>query len=138
MNAKKMSLYRDTLEKIRTELVGDVEKNLKSDQEDAGQGVADIADEATRNNTSLLRQNLGEQDWGKFKLVEEALEKIKAGDYGICGKCEKPIPEARLKVVPYAEYCVACKDEIEKEEETEKHNSNHFTPPMNPKGADPG
>lgn len=133
MNAKKLSLYRDKLDKIRTELVGDVEKNLKSSQEDAGPVVADIADEATRNNTSLLRQNLGEQDWEKFKLVEEALERIEAGDYGICGKCEKLIPEARLKVVPYAQYCVACKDEIEKKEEgTEKRNSDNFMPPVNP------
>lgn len=133
MNAKKLSLYRGKLDEIKIELVGDVEKNLKSSQEDAGPVVADIADEATRNNTSLLRQNLGEQDWEKLKLVEEALERIEAGDYGICGKCEKLIPEARLKVVPYAQYCVACKDEIEKKEEgTEKRNSDNFMPPVNP------
>jgi len=41
--------------------------------------------------------------------IERALAKIEAGNYGLCEKCGKEIPHARLKVLPHAPLCVACK-----------------------------
>jgi DnaK suppressor protein len=41
--------------------------------------------------------------------IERALVKIANGNYGMCEKCGKEIPRARLKVLPHAPLCVACK-----------------------------
>ena len=41
--------------------------------------------------------------------IDRALEKIKNGTYGICERCGEPIMRARLKALPYAALCVACK-----------------------------
>ena len=41
--------------------------------------------------------------------IDRALAKIAAGTYGICERCNQPIPKARLKALPYAALCVACK-----------------------------
>src|SRR5579862_5918442 len=41
--------------------------------------------------------------------IERALVKIEGGNYGLCEKCGKEIPRARLKVLPHAPLCVACK-----------------------------
>jgi len=41
--------------------------------------------------------------------IERALVKIENGTYGLCEKCGKEIPRARLKVLPGAPLCVACK-----------------------------
>ena len=41
--------------------------------------------------------------------IDRALAKIDAGTYGICERCGQPIPKARLKALPYAALCVACK-----------------------------
>jgi DnaK suppressor protein len=41
--------------------------------------------------------------------IDHALTKIYAGTYGICENCGQPIPKARLKALPYARLCVACK-----------------------------
>ena len=40
--------------------------------------------------------------------VSRALTKIDDGTYGRCERCERPIPYARLEVVPYARRCIAC------------------------------
>ena len=40
--------------------------------------------------------------------IQEALSRIKKGEYGICGSCHQPIPEARLKALPWAGFCVRC------------------------------
>ena len=41
--------------------------------------------------------------------IDRALAKITNGTYGICERCNQPIPKARLKALPYAAQCVACK-----------------------------
>ena len=40
--------------------------------------------------------------------IERALAKIEAGTYGLCEKCGREIPKARLRVLPHAPLCVAC------------------------------
>lgn len=40
--------------------------------------------------------------------VDKALEKIKEGTYGVCEVCGKPIPAARLQLVPWATRCAKC------------------------------
>jgi DnaK suppressor protein len=41
--------------------------------------------------------------------IDAALARVDAGTYGLCESCGKPIPEARLEVVPEATLCVSCK-----------------------------
>lgn len=115
MDANKVPKYQSKLEEIRASLVGDVARSLKSSKEDFADVVADINDDATQTYSRQLMLNLGEQDWEKLKQVEEALNNIKKGVYGVCQKCEKSIPEARLNIVPFAKYCVECLSKIEKE-----------------------
>jgi len=47
--------------------------------------------------------------------IEEALKRIEEGNYGICKMCDEPIQEERLKIKPYAKYCIICREIIEKE-----------------------
>ncbi|MER2105942.1 MAG: TraR/DksA C4-type zinc finger protein [Solibacillus sp.] len=38
--------------------------------------------------------------------VNAALEKIGAGTYGVCAKCEEAIPYDRLRAIPYTAFCM--------------------------------
>lgn len=40
--------------------------------------------------------------------VEDALVRIQEGRFGLCEACPKAISRSRLKVLPYARYCVSC------------------------------
>jgi DnaK suppressor protein len=119
MNSKKLPIYESKLQEILKELVGGVEKSIKSGREESVEPAADISDGATQAYSRQLMSDLGEQEWQKLKQVEDALGKIKSGQYGTCNRCEEPIPEARLEIVPFAQYCVQCLSEIEKEKELE-------------------
>ncbi len=46
-----------------------------------------------------------------LERVDEALERLDDGSYGICGDCDAQIPEARLAAVPYADRCLRCESE---------------------------
>lgn len=44
----------------------------------------------------------------KLKDINSALEKIKENKYGKCERCDKEIPEERLKISPEARLCLEC------------------------------
>lgn len=43
--------------------------------------------------------------------IDNALQRIDLGSYGVCATCGEPIPDARLEVMPYAVKCVNCAEE---------------------------
>ena len=114
MNDKKKSSYKDRLLQLKAELVGDIGKTIKtSKEEESTQHIPDDADSASQSYDRQLLLKLGEQGWEKLKLVEEALRKLGSNDFGVCDQCEKSIPEARLDLVPFTQYCVGCLNQIE-------------------------
>ncbi|NQU20844.1 MAG: TraR/DksA C4-type zinc finger protein, partial [Candidatus Nealsonbacteria bacterium] len=48
-----------------------------------------------------------------LEQIEEALERIEDGIYGVCEKCDGKIPKVRLNAIPYAILCVRCASRIE-------------------------
>jgi DnaK suppressor protein len=42
--------------------------------------------------------------------VEQALERIKEGNYGTCKRCGETINPARLAAIPYALLCIKCQE----------------------------
>ena len=114
MNKKKTDKFRSILESIRTKLLGDVEKSNQNVRTSEAEQMADISDDAARTYNRQLEGEIGNQEWQRLKQVDLAIQKIEEGEYGICSQCEEPIPEARLQVVPFTEFCTQCLSEMEK------------------------
>jgi len=53
-------------------------------------------------------QGLADAARSELLHVDDALTRLDEGTYGICTRCGKPIPDARLEVRPFAELCVPC------------------------------
>ena len=119
---------KSKLQDIRAQLLGGIEKTIKtSKDEEFTQLIPDTSDDASRSFSRQMLLNLGEQDCERLIQVEEALHQIDNGGYGTCKLCEDSIPEARLKVVPFAQHCVACLNVIEQDQKNNGHNgSDHL------------
>ncbi|MBM3675807.1 MAG: hypothetical protein FJW88_12855 [Actinobacteria bacterium] len=46
--------------------------------------------------------------------IDRALERMKAGIYGLCVPAGRRISVARLEAIPWAESCVECKQRVER------------------------
>ena len=114
MNETKIASFRTKLEEIRFAIVGEVQEKYKSPQDRLTEQVANIADDAVQSYEHQLMMGLGEKEFEKLRLVEEAIEKLDEGQYGICLECEELISEERLTVLPFASHCVDCLETIEK------------------------
>ena len=69
----------------------------------------DLADQATGNNEVHIQLKLKQTDAKILQAIEEALERILKGTYGICRDCGDPIAEARLHAIPWTRVCITCK-----------------------------
>ncbi len=67
--------------------------------------MADQGTETEKRELSSL--NISRQREILFNIVH-ALKKIQQGHYGICEKCGKLIEKRRLKILPYARFCIKC------------------------------
>ena len=70
--------------------------------EESGEG-------ATANIDRERDLALSAQARAAVEEIDYAIAKIGSGTYGRCEGCGQPIPKARLKALPQARLCVACK-----------------------------
>ena len=75
--------------------------------------TGDDADIASTIDRTLLN-SLGEASAFRLQLIDNALDRIKQGKYGLCLGCGKEIPEPRLDAIPYAALCINCQSKEEK------------------------
>lgn len=114
--------FRERLLQERERIQGDLDGLdreiivLGQGQQDEGGGAGNhIADDATdvmeqERNLALIG-NLRERQHD----IDRALERIEAGSYGLCERCEQPIAEARLEALPFATYCIDCQEIVDRQ-----------------------
>ena len=114
---EKMDEIKAILLKMKEETLQEINKSLRSGSDiPSGEPSGDIYDQASSERDRELELLLGDREREKLHSIDEALLKIKEGEYGICEECDEDIPIGRLKVVPFARYCVKCKADIEKQQ----------------------
>jgi RNA polymerase-binding transcription factor DksA len=63
-----------------------------------------------RDRNSAVVENLRDL----LTEIEHALARLRQGTYGICLGCGRPIHPRRLRAIPYATLCIACKEHEER------------------------
>jgi DnaK suppressor protein len=127
MSKKDLEYFEKLLIEKRRELVAaqsdTSDTETFSNQKDQGGELADYsnhpADAASDYTSMETNFDLAARDGKYLVYIEEALQRIKDGTFGICKICNKLIPKARLEAVPTATKCVNCKEETKKKEREE-------------------
>jgi len=107
------------MEKSLMALKRDIIANLLTSNEDFKEIVEamdpkDLADVASDDIDRKMIEAIGSQELKRLRLIDSALSRVLQGKYGLCIKCSKKIPQARLEAIPYALMCVECKTAEEK------------------------
>lgn len=69
---------------------------------------ADLEDQAIDLEDDEVLEGIGRANQQEIRLLNDALNRITQGSYGICLKCGDDISAARLDAVPYAAICRTC------------------------------
>ena len=110
MDKRKMKTYRDRLLGRREGLFRQVTEAEMSSRERDLEATQDPADMAANAYTKELLISVSANDRRLLELIDEALARIEAGEFGECVNCGEQVQEKRLEAVPWARYCLKCQD----------------------------
>ncbi len=98
---------RDALRQV---LAGDLSQLKELSKQTSG----DVVDAALDSAQDEINSQLAEVESRELALIENALEQMRNGQYGLCEGCNVKIPIARLRALPYATMCIECQREMER------------------------
>lgn len=78
------------------------------DAELEGHDTKDWDDLALEREADEVLEGLGLSGQQEIRMINAALARIEAGEFGICTKCGNEISDERLDAVPFTPFCRVC------------------------------
>ena len=101
---------------LRELLVHDLQAIEEAEARDAADlppVATHLADLGSDRAAADLTLGCREASWAKIREIDEALERIRDGSFGLCDDCGEVISRARLEAIPYARQCLECRKKEE-------------------------
>jgi len=97
---------------VQSQAFGADEREATGELTRVDQHPADTADFSFQRELSDTQQRILQQE---EEQVRQAIDRARAGQYGICASCGNPIGRERLKARPEATLCIECQARHEEE-----------------------
>ena len=108
MDVDRLAYFRKRLEELERE----IREDMVANPEDLGVVELDSSIGRLSRMDALQNQQMAlelkRRQENQLLRIENAFKRLANGQYGLCGKCKKPIEEDRLEVFPDTVTCVRC------------------------------
>ena len=115
MTRKELQAFKKQLVQERSVLLQVISPKMDPSPKTGDPEGGDVCDIASSERERELRLRLSERERGKLRAIEDALDRIEEGSFGVCEECGAKIPIGRLKVMPFTTVCVPCKSREEQQ-----------------------
>ena len=111
VNKRNMEFFRNLLHQRIDELRSEAGKTVES--MDGDENFPDPSDRATMESDRNSMLRIRDRERKLIFKIQEALQRLDAGEYGICEECGEEIGIERLKARPVTTLCIECKSSQE-------------------------
>ena len=108
MNDEELAHFEKVLNIWKEQLMAERSRTVRDMQTDAA-NYPDPADRAYQEERFNLELKARDRERKLLKRIDDALDRIKSGDYGYCSDCGANIGLKRLDARPIATQCIECK-----------------------------
>lgn len=120
MNAVMLEYFRQKLLHWKAEIIRESDEMLHDLQDEGGMQEPDIADRAAVETEVALELRARDRQRKLIAKIDEALERVRTGDYGYCEDTGEPIGIKRLEARPVATLTVEAQELHERMERTQR------------------
>jgi DnaK suppressor protein len=113
MDKKRLDYYKKKLVTRREELMRTIARTEEEGRQADDDQTVDLADKAANSYTKEFLFGMTNTDRTILNMIDEALKRIKANEYGLCANCQEEMQQKRLEAVPWAKHCVTCQEKAE-------------------------
>ena len=117
MDPEQIEYFRDLLRSRLDALIGEARSTM-SDLSEGDELYADPTDRAAAESDRNFLLRIRDRERRLILKIQEALERIEDGSYGVCETCGEEIGRKRLQARPVTTQCIDCKTEAEQREKT--------------------
>ena len=100
--------FRTMLNQQLNELLSGVNKNA-DDVAQLDDTCPDTLDRAYAESERNFMLRIREREQRLIQKLQDAIDRLEKGSFGICEECEEEISEARLMARPVTTLCIECK-----------------------------
>ena len=119
---------REYFKKLLTKMLNDLSRRTAKtffDVIDLNDKLIDDFDQASIDLEKQLKLRMRERESKLIVKIEDALERLENGSFGVCEECGQEISEKRLIARPVTTLCIDCKKEQEAAEQ-ERSSAHHI------------
>jgi DnaK suppressor protein len=113
MDKKRVDYYKKKLQARREELLKTIARTEEEGRTADDDPTVDLADKAANSYTKEFLFGQTNHDRATLQLIEEALKRIKDGEFGECVQCHEEVQLKRLEAVPWTRHCITCQEKQE-------------------------
>jgi len=113
LSSDKLEFFRNLLTQKINELLEDAGKTV-ADMTDNKENYPDPTDRASLESDRNFELRMRDRERKLIAKMQEAINRIDDGEFGICEVCGGPISEKRLMARPVTTFCIDCKTKQEK------------------------
>ena len=113
IDKKRLEGYQKKLLGRRDELIKSIARTEEEGRAADDDPTVDLADTAANSYTKEFLFGQNTTDRTTLHMIDQALERLKKGTYGVCEICESELQQKRLDAVPWARHCTACQEKQE-------------------------
>ncbi|MDG2306540.1 MAG: RNA polymerase-binding protein DksA [Candidatus Binatia bacterium] len=118
MTAHELVYFRELLEERKEQLIGEAGRTAHDMGDNEAEGFPDPTDRGVMESERNLELRIRDRERKLISKIDEAMERIEQGSFGLCEECEEPIGAKRLQVRPVTTLCIRCKEEQEQAEKS--------------------
>lgn len=107
---------RDALEQQRKALLEQAGEMIGQGITYGSENLPDLGDQASAVTDQNFMLRLKEREQKLLKKIDEALDRMTNGTFGVCESCGGEIAIKRLKARPVTTLCIECKTKQEEDE----------------------
>ena len=115
MDKERLEYFKDLLTKRKEGLITEASKTIV-DMSDDEETFPDPTDRASLETDRNFLLRIRDRERKLILKIDEALERIEDGTFGICELCGDDISEERLQARPVTTLCIDCKTDSEEKE----------------------
>jgi len=115
MDKERLEYFKDLLTKKKEVLIAEASKTIV-DMSDDEETFPDPTDRASLETDRNFLLRIRDRERKLILKIDEALERIEDGTFGICELCGDDISDERLKARPVTTLCIDCKTDSEEKE----------------------
>ena len=113
MDKKRLEYYKKKLLARREELTKTIARTQEEGRAADDDPTVDLADKAANSYTKEFLFGMTNTDRTVLNMIDAALKRIQADEYGVCANCQEELQQKRLEAVPWAKHCIACQEKME-------------------------